>query len=189
MLADTRSPSSFFAVMIAFLYSLAAEFVGLSAIVGSFLAGVSLSEVKITRGGIFRTGAEHLQTIFASVLFVSLGAITDLHYMKLRLLWFVLALTAVAIASKMIGCGISALTNRMTIKDSLIVGAGMMPRGEVAMIVALIGLGQGLLSQSMYAALILMSLLSTIIAPLILKNWLFRSGHESSSTKQPNTGN
>ena len=81
LLADTRSPSSLSAT-IAFLYSLAAQFVGLSAIVGSFLAGVA-SEVKITRGGIFRTGAEHLQTIFASVFFVSLGAITDLHYMKL----------------------------------------------------------------------------------------------------------
>jgi Kef-type K+ transport system membrane component KefB len=62
----------------------------------------------------------------------------------------------------------------MSSKDSLIVGIGMVPRGEVAMIVALIGLNQKLISQNMYAALILMSLLTTIVPPLILRNWLFR---------------
>jgi Kef-type K+ transport system membrane component KefB len=62
----------------------------------------------------------------------------------------------------------------MSIKDSLIVGTGMVPRGEVAMIVALIGLGQNLIDQGIYSALILMSLLTTIIPPLVLRNWLFK---------------
>ena len=68
-----------FAIMVAFLYAMAAEFVGLSAIVGSFLAGASFAGVKLTRGEIFREGAEHLQIIFASIFFVSLGVIMDLH--------------------------------------------------------------------------------------------------------------
>jgi len=68
---------------------------------------------------------------------------------------------------------ITALLAGMARKDSLIVGLGMIPRGEVAMIVALIGLNQKLITQEVYAALILMSLLTTVIPPLLLRNWLF----------------
>ena len=163
-----------FAIMVAFFYAMAAEFVGLSAIVGSFLAGASFAGVKLKRGEIFREGAEHLQIIFASIFFVSLGVIMDIHVITLNLLWFVLALSAVAILTKIIGCGIPAIIQRMSIRDSMIIGMGMVPRGEVAMIVALIGLSQNLINQSTYSALILMSLLTTIIPPLILRNWLYK---------------
>jgi Kef-type K+ transport system membrane component KefB len=166
-----------FAIMIAFLYAMAAEFVGLSAIVGSFLAGASFAGVKLKKGAIFREGAEHLQIIFASIFFVSLGVIIDLHYVSMSLLWFILALTAVAIITKIIGCGLPTYLQRMGLKDSIVVGIGMVPRGEVAMIVALIGLGKNLIDQSVYSALILMSLLTTIIPPLILRNWIFREHH------------
>jgi Kef-type K+ transport system membrane component KefB len=163
-----------FTIMIAFLYALAAELVGLSAIVGSFLAGASFAGIKLSREKVFREGAEHLQIIFASIFFVSLGIIMNLHEMTWSVLWFVLALTAVAMVTKVIGCGVPALIQRMSVNDSLIVGTGMVPRGEVAMIVALMGLSQSLISQSTYSALILMSLLTTIIPPLILRNWLFK---------------
>lgn len=163
-----------FAIMIAFFYAMAAEFVGLSAIVGSFLTGASFAGVKLIRGEIFREGAEHLQIIFASIFFVSLGVIMDLHVITLNLLWFVLALSVVAILTKVIGCGIPAIIQRVSIRDSMIIGMGMVPRGEVAMIIALIGLSQNLINQSTYSALILMSLLTTIIPPLILRNWLYK---------------
>lgn len=163
-----------FAIMVAFLYAMAAEFVGLSAIVGSFMAGASFSGVKLTRGEIFKEGAEHLQIIFASIFFVSLGVIMDLHYVTADLLWFVAAVSVVALLTKLIGCGVTARAQRMNWKDSLIIGIGMAPRGEVAMIVALIGLGQNLIDQSVYSALILMSLLTTVIPPLILRNWIYR---------------
>jgi Kef-type K+ transport system membrane component KefB len=172
----TKYPESIFifAIMVAFLYAMAAEFVGLSAIVGSFLAGASFAGVKLIRGMVFREGAEHLQIIFAAIFFVSLGVIMDLHVVTLHLLWFVLALSVVAILTKVIGCGLPALFQRMSFRDSLIIGTGMVPRGEVAMIVALIGLNQNFINQSTYSALILMSLLTTIIPPLILKNWLYK---------------
>jgi Kef-type K+ transport system membrane component KefB len=163
-----------FAIMVAFLYAMAADIVGLSAIVGSFLAGASFATVKLSRGTVFREGAEHLQIIFASIFFISLGIIMDLHSITLNLIWFILAVTVVAILTKVIGCGVPALAQRMSLKDSLIIGTGMVPRGEVAMIVALIGLDQNLINQSTYSALILMSLLTTIIPPLILRNWLFK---------------
>ena len=98
----------------------------------------------------------------------------DLHVVTPGLLWFVLALSVVAILTKLIGCGLPAIMQRMSLRDSVIIGIGMVPRGEVAMIIALIGLSQNLINQSTYAALILMSLLTTIIPPLILRNWLFK---------------
>jgi Kef-type K+ transport system membrane component KefB len=172
----TKYPESIFifTIMVAFFYAMAAELVGLSAIVGAFLAGASFSGIKLHRGAVFREGAEHLQIIFASIFFVSLGVIMDLHQITWNLLWFILALTAVAVFTKIIGCGVPALFQRMNIKDSLIIGWGMVPRGEVAMIVALIGLDAGLIDQGIYSAIILMSLLTTVIPPLILRNWLFK---------------
>jgi len=163
-----------FAIMVAFLYAMAAEFVGLSAIVGSFLAGASFTGVRLTHGHIFKEGAEHLQIIFASIFFVSLGVIMDLHYVTSNLLWFVVVLSVVALITKFIGCGLPAIMQRMSLRDSMIIGVGMVPRGEVAMIIALIGLSQNLINQNTYSAIILMSLVTTIIPPLILRNWLYR---------------
>ncbi len=90
------------------------------------------------------------------------------------LMWFLLLLTVVAILTKVIGCGIPARLYGLDLKDSLIVGFGMSPRGEVAMIIALIGLNQNLIKQDTYIVLILMSLLTTIFTPIVLRNWLYR---------------
>lgn len=163
-----------FAIMVAFFYSMAAELIGLSAIIGSFLAGVSLSQVKLKNSRSFRDGAEYLQIIFASIFFISLGVLLDLHAVTPDLIWFVLILTVVAVITKVLGCGIPAKLQGINLKDSLIIGIGMVPRGEVAMIVALIGLNQNLIMQDTYVALVLMSLLTTIIPPVILRNWLFK---------------
>jgi len=73
-----------------------------------------------------------------------------------------------------IGCGIPARLGGLCTEDSLIVGFGMAPRGEVAMIVALIGLEAGVIGQGIYVALVLMSLLTTIITPIVYRNWFYR---------------
>ncbi|MFC2069883.1 cation:proton antiporter [Chloroflexota bacterium] len=171
-----RYPEAIFiaAMMIAFFYSLIAELVGLSAIIGSFIAGVSLTRAKLKHEEAFTEGSEHLQIIFASIFFISLGILMDFHVFTLNLVWFVVVLTVVALLTKLIGCGLPAKLQGMSIRDSLVVGTGMVPRGEVAMIIALIGLNQKLIMQDTYAALVLMSLLTTIIPPLILRNWLFK---------------
>lgn len=163
-----------FAIMIAFFYGMIAELIGLSAIVGSFLAGVSLEGIKLEHGLNFKEGAEYLQIIFASLFFVSLGVLVDFHEVTWDLLWFLLILTVAAILTKVIGCGIPAKLYGMSLKDSLIVGFGMAPRGEVAMIIALIGLDQNLIEQETYIVLVLMSLLTTIFTPIILRNWLYK---------------
>jgi Kef-type K+ transport system membrane component KefB len=171
-----------FAMIIAFLYSIGAEAAGLSAVVGSFMAGVSFASIELRQGKIFREGADYLKIIFASIFFVSLGVLLDIHVINGELVIFIVALTAVAAVSKVIGCGAPALLYGYGVRDSSIIGVGMMPRGEVAMIVALIGLSRGWIQQDTYAALVLMALLTTIIPPLLLRNWLFERQPPASKT-------
>ena len=145
-------------MMMAFLYAMLAEAVGLSAIVGAFIAGVSF-EVLLRRSRSLKEGADYLQIIFASIFFVSLGIIADFHALTMEIVAFLFVLTIVAIVTKVIGCGIPARLTGLCAKDALIVGFGMAPRGEVAMIVALIGLEGGIIGQGVYVTLVLMSLL------------------------------
>jgi Kef-type K+ transport system membrane component KefB len=163
-----------FAMMMAFLYAMLAEVVGLSAIVGAFIAGVSFEGVRLYRSKSLKVGAEYLQIIFASIFFVSLGILADFHALTPEIVIFLIALTIVAIVTKVIGCGIPARLSGLCTKDALIVGFGMAPRGEVAMIVALIGLEAGIIDQGIYVTLVLMSLLTTLITPVIYRNWFYR---------------
>jgi Kef-type K+ transport system membrane component KefB len=151
-----------------------AEFIGLSAIVGGFIAGVSFVGVNLKRSRNLREGAEYLQMIFAAVFFVSLGVLADAHQVTLPILGFLIVLTIVAVLTKVIGCSIPGRLTGLCTKDSLILGFGMAPRGEVAMIVGLIGLEQGVIGQEVYVVIILMSLLTTLITPIIYRNWFFK---------------
>jgi Kef-type K+ transport system membrane component KefB len=171
-----------FAMMLAFLYAMIAEAVGLSAIVGAFIAGVSFKDVELHQSHSLKEGAEYLQIIFASIFFVSLGIIADLHAVTSEIVVFLAALTLVAILTKVIGCGLPAKLGGLCTKDSLIVGFGMSPRGEVAMIVALIGLEAGVIGQGIYVALVLMSLLTTIITPIVYRNWFYRGEYGAYDT-------
>ena len=87
---------------------------------------------------------------------------------------FCLALTGVAILTKLIGCGIPARLARMSRQDSLVVGIGMVPPGEIAMVIALMALDAGIIAQPAYVTLVLMSLLTTIVVPLVLRNFICR---------------
>jgi len=166
--------SFIFAMMLAFLYSMAAEFIGLSAIVGAFIAGVSMGGVKLKNSRDFVEGSDYLHIIFASIFFVSLGIIADVRALDARTVTFLIVLTAVAILTKVAGCGLVSRLLGFSSKDATIIGFGMSPRGEVAMIVALIGLTSGVINQNIYVTLVLMSLLTTIVTPLVLRNWLYR---------------
>jgi len=163
-----------FAMMIAFLYAMVAELIHLSAIVGSFIAGVSLGSVVLRHSKDYKEGAEYLHIIFASIFFVSLGILADFHALTANVVWFLIALTVVAVLTKVIGCYIPAKLQGMSNQDSFVVGFGMSPRGEVAMIVALLGLNAGLIKQDIYVSLVLMSLLTTILTPIVLRNWLYK---------------
>jgi Kef-type K+ transport system membrane component KefB len=135
---------------------------------------VSLEGAHLRCSKDFKEGAEYLRIIFASIFFVSLGVLVDFKAMELNILWFLLALTLMGILTKGLGCGIPARLMGLTSRDAMVVGFGMTPRGEVAMIVALIGLDRGIIDQPLYAALVAMSLITTIIPPFFISNWIYR---------------
>ncbi|MBI2574739.1 cation:proton antiporter [Candidatus Woesearchaeota archaeon] len=154
------------AMAVAFAYSAVAELIGLSAIVGAFIAGVTLENLEIKS---YREGAAYLEMIFSAIFFVSLGLLIDLKDIGAGSWLFIAALIAVAVATKVAGCFFPALFAGLKPRDALIVGVGMVPRGEVAMIVALFGLTAGIISQGIYAAIVVMALVTTIIVPVFLR--------------------
>lgn len=166
-----------FAMMIAFLYAVIAEFLGISGIIGAFIAGVSLQSVGLVHCRSIRESAESLYIIFASIFFISLGILVDIHIITEQILLFLIVLTIVGIITKVVGCGIPAKLLGMSWKDSMILGFGMAPRGEVAMIVALMGLNLGLIGQNIFASIVMMSLLTTIITPIIYRNWFYKNNY------------
>jgi Kef-type K+ transport system membrane component KefB len=158
-----------FAVMVAFLYATLAEMVDVSAIIGAFIAGVSFNGVKLKHGKNIEEGADYLYIIFASIFFVSLGILVDMSALTFDAVLFLAVLTVVAILTKVIGCGVPAKFLGYSKSDSVVIGVGMAPRGEVAMVVALMGLTMGLIGQNIYVTIVLMSLITTILTPIALK--------------------
>lgn len=177
-----RHPESIFllALNIAFVYALVAELLGISGIVGAFLAGVVLHPSAAKGAVSFHVSAETLTTVFAGIFFVSLGVLIDLRQVAWAVVPFVLLLTLVAMATKVFGCALPARFLGMSRKDSLLVGAGMAPRGEVALIVAVLGLQAAAIGQDVYTAVVMMSLLTTLLTPPILR-WLARPAAQGAS--------
>ncbi len=170
-----------FAMMVAFLYSLIAEVMGLSAIIGAFLAGVSIEGVKLKHSKDFHEGSEYLHIIFSSIFFVSLGILVDIRQAQPSIVLFTLLLTLVAVLTKVAACYIPSKLQGMSHRESLIVGFGMSPRGEVAMIVGLIGLSSNIITQEIYVVIIFMSLITTIITPIVLQKWLYQKSINAST--------
>ena len=172
---DAHKVTLFATMIIAFGYAGVAELIGLSSIVGAFIAGVSMESLHIPH---LREGAAYFEMLFSAIFFVSLGVLTNIS--QLQGAWtFAIILTLVAIVTKLIGCMIPALLTKHTLHESLLIGFGMVPRGEVAMIVGLLGLSAGIISQGTYGVIILMAFVTTIIAPPILDLMLPKRAHPS----------
>src|SRR2546427_10683499 len=155
------------AMAITFLYAFIAEVVGLSAIVGAFLAG-SLSGGTPLRED-FTEGAGYLGAVFTPIFFISLGLQVDLPATggSSGLIIFGVVLTFIAIITKVIGCGIPALLSKMTRHESAAVGWGMTPRGEVGLIVALSALNAEVIRDPLFSVIVVvMVLVSVLPAPL-----------------------
>lgn len=156
-------------IMFCFLYASIAEVIGLSAIVGAFLSGAVLEGVKFKNSKDLKEGAEYLHVIFGAIFFISLGILANLRELTIDILPFFAVLLIVAILTKVVGCGVASKIVGYNKTESLIIGFGMSPRGEVAMIVALIGLTSKIIRQDIYVSIVLMSLMTTIITPIVIR--------------------
>jgi Kef-type K+ transport system membrane component KefB len=142
--------------------AVAASYLGLAAIIGAFLAGMVAAETqqRLT----LETQLRPIMAFLVPFFFVVTGAKVDLAELgSMSALGTLLVVTLLAIAGKLFGCGLGAWS--LGRKSALIVGMGMVPRGEVGIIVASLGLQAGVFSSTMYAIIIAMSLLTSIIAP------------------------
>ncbi|MDX1697720.1 MAG: cation:proton antiporter [Thiohalobacterales bacterium] len=172
-----RSPEFVFVLglLTAFAYALIAEHLGLSAIVGAFVAGIVFEGIHVSKSRSVHLGADYVRAAFGAVFFVSLGVLADLRTVGTGTLIFAGVLTLAAFFSKLVGCGLTARLTGIKTRESLIIGVGMSPRGEVAMVIALLALNRGIIEQPAYVAMVLMSLLTTLVVPILLRNWLYRT--------------
>ncbi|MFH0713929.1 MAG: cation:proton antiporter [Candidatus Micrarchaeota archaeon] len=161
------NPKRFLLVLaLVFFYAYMAEFIKLSAIVGAFMAGIILNQSK------HRIEIEEktygLEMLFLPIFFISLGTFIDINALSV---FFVpiLIITILAILTKVIGCGVAGLIAKLKPLEAAAVGIGMMPRGEVALIIAAIGLTTKILTPAEYSVIASMALLTTLIAPPILQ--------------------
>ncbi|HEU0196225.1 MAG TPA: cation:proton antiporter [Nevskiaceae bacterium] len=156
-----------FAMLLCLGLALAAESIGVAAIIGAFLAGMALATVSENDEVV------HLQTRGVAELLVPFFLVAIGLQLKLDVfahaetVYLALGLTALAIVAKLIGCGLGAI--RLGGADALRVGVGMVPRGEVGIIVAQIGLSAGIVSESLFGAVLVMVVATTLIAPPVLR--------------------
>ncbi|MGH9804029.1 MAG: cation:proton antiporter [Candidatus Acidiferrales bacterium] len=146
--------------------SLAAAKARIAAIIGAFLAGLFFSEEELS-GGV-KDKVHALHEFLVPFFFVAMGMQMNLSVLGRGSLLLLAALvTALAVVGKLIGCGLGAYS--LGRAQALQVGVGMVPRGEVGLIVASIGLGLSAISEEVYAVVIIMVLVTTLAAPPALR--------------------
>ncbi len=158
---------------------------GLSPIVGAFAAGMALAESKAILQ--IREFMSKLKLIFGPLFFAILGAYLDLRTLVDVNLLLVVVISAVAIISKVVGCGLPALPFLRNKRAAFRIGVGMVSRGEVGFIILGIGLTSGILGQSTYSALLVVVLLTTIASPFMLEKSYSTKNKDSESKNKPET--
>ena len=157
------------AVVLMFALAVLSVYAGVAAIIGAFLAGMALSGSVEQRVHDLTQGVTELLLPFFLVgigLHLNVGG-----FRSGRMLALTLLIVVVAVVSKFVACGLGAL--RLGRGDALRVGVGMIPRGEVGMVVAQIGLSLGVVAQGIYDIVVFMSIATTLLAPPLLK-WAYK---------------
>lgn len=162
----TRNAAFAFALLLCLGFSAGASYIGMAAIIGAFLAGLLLSEESEELELGKKAGA--IYDFLVPFFFVVMGMNVDIQAIFRReILILALIITFIAIIGKLIGCGVAAIP--LGFKDAFRIGVGMVPRGEVGIIVALVGMKLHTISTALYSVVIFMSLATTLLTPPILR--------------------
>ncbi|MCJ7761478.1 cation:proton antiporter [Candidatus Bathyarchaeota archaeon] len=145
--------------------------IGLHPIVGAFSAGMAIAESRVLAQ--VREYISKVTLIFSPIFFAVIGARLNLWSLGLMSIYGMLLMLAIAIATKVIGCGIPAILVTRNRRSGMSVGVGMISRGEVGLIVAGIGLTTGAITQDVYAQIVAMAIITTIVTPILLRH-IFR---------------
>lgn len=140
------------------------EYMGLAMIIGAYVMGLALSRTDLKHP--IQETLTPVYTFLVPVFFCVMGMMVDVSALcSTQVLIFGGIYTALAVAAKVIGCMVPSMCCGFNALGGLRIGAGMVPRGEVALIIAGLGLSYGYLTQEIFGIGILMTLVTTVIAP------------------------
>jgi Kef-type K+ transport system membrane component KefB/nucleotide-binding universal stress UspA family protein len=166
--AEVQYASVTVMVALAFVSAVVTQAIGIHALFGAFVAGVMLGRSARTRD----RDREQLEAVtmgvLAPVFFAYSGLKADVF--AIRTLEIPALIVAIACASKFFGCGSAALLSGLSRRESFAVAAGMNARGGMGIVVALMGLSLGVLTPEMYAIILIVAILTSMVAPPLL-NW------------------
>lgn len=154
-------------IVICLLFAYLAEYFGVSGIIGAFGAGLAISRTEF-KGEVQHKLEPIAYAIFVPVFFVSIGLSVTFEGISEQVLIIVL-LSIVAVLTKLFGSGLGAKLTGFNVSSSLIIGAGMISRGEVSLILSTIGLNAGLLAPKYFTSIIIVVIISTVVTPPLLK--------------------
>ena len=161
------------ALIICFGFSAIAVKCGMSDVLGAYCAGLAISQTDYQEA--LGPKIEPIgYAIFTPVFFISIGLEVTFKGIGNDFL-FIISLIIIAVLGKQIGCGLGAKLFHLNWRESNIVGAGMVSRGEMALVVIKVALSSGLIDKSYFTALILVTVITTLIAPLLLKIFIQRN--------------
>lgn len=156
------------ALAIALASAGAAESFGLAFIIGAYSVGLGLSRTRLA--GRLLEELRPISDFIVPIFFAALGMLVNFQaiFADWRVISFGLVVTAAAVVGKLVGCGAAALPSGFNLRGAWRIGLGMTPRGEVALIVAAVALSRGLIGSEVFGVAIMMTLLTTVIAPILL---------------------
>lgn len=158
-----------FIVVTALFYAWASEVLGgMAAITGAFLGGLVFSRSPLKER--IETGISSLSySLFVPVFFVNVGLAANARDLTGERLWLLLAAIVVAVISKVLGAGLGARLAGFTNLESLQLGAGMTSRGEVGLIVASVGIAEGIISPDIFSVIVAVVIVTTLLTPAMLR--------------------
>jgi Kef-type K+ transport system membrane component KefB len=166
---STRDAPLMLALATCLLLSVAATKIGMAAIIGAFFAGLIFADYSPEWG--IRSRVYGINEFLAPFFFFTMGARLDIRVFRGNVFLVAVIISLLALVSKIVGCGLPMLKDGW--RNAVKVGVGMTPRGEVALIIALIGLQLNMVSQRAYAIVIFMTGVTTLVSPPLLR-YLFR---------------
>ena len=156
------------ALVVAFLLAFQAQWLGgMAAITGAYIAGLFVAQTPAHQK-VLQDLNPIIHSFFGPLFFVSIGLAVNARHVSGGIAFFLILLT-IAIAGKIAGCGLGAHLNGFSGRESLIVGIGMIPRGEVGLITASLGLAAGLVTGDLYVQVVVLVLITTLITPAMLR--------------------
>lgn len=166
---DEKRRTAIICVALCFILSyISEEYFGIADITGAYFAGLMLCTMKVGPY-VARRCEIPSYLIFSPVFFASVGLKVTLGGMDASIWIFAIILLVIAILSKVVGCGLGAKICGCTGKEAFQVGIGMISRGEVALIVAQKGYASGMLDDVLFAPIVLIVIVTTLITPILLK--------------------